>query len=355
MFGERLLRARSSNGLSMKDLANQVGLSANMIKKYEHGDSLPSSDILLKLAKALNLRVEYFFRPVKISLGQIEYRKKANASQKQLQCIKNDVLDQVERWFDLSNQWPVFPVPNFSLPTCVPNLIQSLDEIEQLADNLRQEWQLGFDHITDLIDLLESRGILVVVSNAVADGSVDGLQMHANHKPILVVSGHVSGDRQRFTLAHELAHLLIHGHLAENIDEEKACHRFASAFLLPAIALHQRLGNRRHNIELQELYLLKHEFGISMSACAYRAKELGIINESLHKRIMIKFSKNKWRQQEPGEAYPQEKTTFFRQLVFRALAEEIVSDSKAAELLGISLIELRQVRKLELLNAAFNQ
>lgn len=58
---------------------------------------------------------------------------------------------------------------------------------------------------------------------------------------------------------------------------------------------------------------------------------------------------------EPSDAYPHEKTTLFYQLVFRALAEEIVSDSKAAELLGLSLLQLRQARKLELLDAAFNQ
>lgn len=355
MFGERLLRARSAAGLSMKVLADQIGLSANMIKKYEHGESMPASDTLLKLAKALNVRVEYFFRPVKVSLGEVEYRKKASASKKQLDRIKGDVLSQVERWLDLSNQWPTFPISDFSLPDCVPERINHIDDMEGLADNLREEWQLGFDHITDLIDLLESHGILVVVSDAMDDGSVDGLQAQVDGKQVVVVSGHASGDRQRFTLAHELAHLLIHERLAEDIDEEKACHRFASAFLLPASALRQHLGDERHNIEPQELYFLKHEFGISMGACAYRAKQLRIISENLYQRLVISFSKKGWRKLEPGDAYPNEKTTLFYQLVFRALAEEIVSDSKAAELLGLSLLQLRQARKLELLDAAFNQ
>ena len=74
MFGERLLRARTAAGLSMQALAQAVGLSANMIKKYEHGVSMPSSDSLLKLAKALSVRVEYFFRPVTVQLSNIEYR-----------------------------------------------------------------------------------------------------------------------------------------------------------------------------------------------------------------------------------------------------------------------------------------
>ncbi len=355
MFSERLLRARSAAGLSMQALAKAVGLSANMIKKYEHGDSLPSSDSLLKLAKALSVRVEYFFRPVTVELSQIEYRKRANATKSVLGQVQADVLEQVERWIDLENQWPVFPVPNFEIPACVPSEIQSLDDVDLLAYALRNEWDLGFDRISNLIDLLESHGILVVVTNAVQDGTIDGLQAHANEKPILVVSAHASGDRQRFTLAHELGHLLVHNRLAEDIDEEKACNRFASCFLLPEASLRKQFGDRRNNIELQELYLLKNEFGISMAACLYRAKEVGIIKESLYKSWQIRFSKSGWKKLEPGKPYPVEKTSLFEQLVYHALAENIISDSKAAELLDMSLIRFRQTRKLELLDAASHQ
>lgn len=355
MFGERLLRARTAAGLSMQALAQAVGLSANMIKKYEHGVSMPSSDSLLKLAKALSVRVEYFFRPVTVQLSNIEYRKRANTSKGLLGRVHADVLEQVERWIDLENQWPVFPVPKYEIPQCVPSIIQSLDDVDRLADALRNEWALGFDRISDLIDLLEQHGILVVVTGSVEDGTIDGLQAHANDKPVLVVSAHASGDRQRFTLAHELGHLLMHGRLAEGIDEEKACNRFASCFLLPEVSLRKQLGNSRSNIELQELYLLKHEFGISMLACLYRAKEAGIIKESLYKSYLIRFSKHGWRKVEPGEPYPVEKTSFFEQLVYYALAENIISDSKAAELLGMSLMRFRQTRKLELLDAASHQ
>jgi Zn-dependent peptidase ImmA (M78 family)/DNA-binding XRE family transcriptional regulator len=355
MFSERLVRARSAAGLSMQALAKSVGLSANMIKKYEHGDSMPSSDSLLKLAKALSVRVEYFFRPVTVELSQIEYRKRANATKSVLGRVQADVLEQVERWIDLENQWPVFPVPKYERPKCVPSIIQSLDEADQLAYDLRNEWALGFDRISDLIDLLEQNGILVVVTGAVQNRTIDGLQAHANNKPVLVVSAHATGDRQRFTLAHELGHLLLHDRLADGIDEEKACNRFASCFLLPEVSLRKQLGDRRNNIELQELYLLKHEFGISMAACLYRAKEVSIIKESLYKSYVIRFSQQGWKKLEPGEAYPVEKTSLFEQLVYHALAENIISDSKAAELLGMSLMRFRQTRKLELLDAASNQ
>ena len=78
---------------------------------------------------------------------------------------------------------------------------------------------------------------------------------------VWVVSTHSSGDRQRFTLAHELGHLVLHGRLAEGIDEEKACNQFAGAFLLPKSGVLQHLGTFRRHLELQELFLLKVIFG----------------------------------------------------------------------------------------------
>lgn len=101
----------------------------------------------------------------------------------------------------------------------------------------------------------------------------------------------MAGGRQRFTLAHELGHLLLHGRLTDGLDEERACHRFASAFLLPAESLRCQLGNTRHNLEPRELYLLKHEFGLSMQSCLYRATDLDIISEKLRDRMFMIFSK----------------------------------------------------------------
>lgn len=75
MIGERLKRARAASGLSMQGLGKAVGVSANMIKKYEHDLSMPSSGILIKISKALGVRSEYFFRPIQVALSGVEYRK----------------------------------------------------------------------------------------------------------------------------------------------------------------------------------------------------------------------------------------------------------------------------------------
>ncbi|WP_313049281.1 helix-turn-helix domain-containing protein [Pseudomonas soli] len=355
MIGERLKRARAAAGLSMQALGEQVGVSANMIKKYEHDQSIPSSGVLVRLCKALSVRAEYFFRPAKVELAGVEYRKRCSTPKAILKRIEADVLDQAERWQELINLWPDYPVQAFSAPAGLPAQLESLQAVDNLADQVRQLWGLGSSPIPDLIDVLETHGILVIITQVDAQAKFDGLQASVAGQPVIVVSADWPGDRQRFTLAHELGHLLMHGRLAEGLDEEKACNRFASALLVPASAMRQHLGNKRHMLEVRELYLLKAEFGLSMQGCLYRAGDLEIIPQAVRERLFMVFVKQGWRKQEPGSAYRQETTRLFQQLVYRALGEGILSESKAAELLGMTIYQFHQARKLELLDAAAHQ
>lgn len=351
MIGKRLKRARAASGLSMKALGMKANVSANMIKKYEHDISMPSSGVMIKISKALGVRTEYFFRPTKVELSQVEYRKRANTPKGILKRIEADVLDQAERWQELTNLWPNFPLPSFYSPDSLPEHFNTLKAVDEAANIVREAWQLGLNPIADLIDTLERHGILVIVTGVDENAKFDGLQTSISGKPVVVVSANWPGDRQRFTLAHELGHLLLHDRLSDQLDEEKACNRFASAFLVPAQSMRQQLGNERHYIEPKEFDLLKKEYGLSMQGCLYRAADLNIISDQLRQKMFIQFSKNGWRKQEPGEPYPKETTLLFQQLVYRALGEGIISESKAAELLALPLMRFHQDRKLESLDA----
>ncbi|GAA5524704.1 hypothetical protein Maes01_01261 [Microbulbifer aestuariivivens] len=357
MFSERLMRARKAAGLSMSALATEVGVSANAIKKYEHGETMPTSANLLKLAKALGVRTEYFFRPLKVDLQGVEYRKRANTPQKLLDQINGDVMDQAERWTELLDLYPdsVEPVPPFCLPDGLPDQVTSFEQIEDIAILMRSAWALGLNPIPELIDTLESKGIMIISTDIEAKKKFDGLAGTIDSTPVVVISSHHPGDRQRFTLAHELGHLVLSGRLSEGLDEEKACNHFAGAFLLPKPALLQHLGDRRGAIEPRELFMLKHEFGVSMMAILVRVGQCGIISESLQKRYYMTFSKRGWRTQEPGQAYPQEETNLFKQLVYRALGEGYIGEPKAAELIGMSLSSFHKERKLGVSDAASHQ
>lgn len=350
MIGERLKRARSAASLSMRALAAEVGVSQAAIKKYEHDQIMPSSKVLLSLSKALSVRTEYFFRPSKVTLEGVEFRKRSNTPKGVLSRLTADVLDQSERWIELRNLWPNLPVSEFLEVESIGK-IEKLDDVEQAAVEVRREWKLGLDPISDLIGLLESKGILVIITESAHADKFDGLQATVEGIPVVVVSSSWPGCRQRFTLAHELGHMMLHDKLDENVDEEKACNRFAGSFLLPKDSVISQIGESRKKVDWKELYFLKHEYGLSMQAALYRCKDLGIINESQHRSMSIDFSAKGWRSKEPGEPYPTETTQYFEQLVYRGAGEMILSDSKAAELLKMSVVEFRKSRQMQCLDA----
>ncbi|NVD73656.1 helix-turn-helix domain-containing protein [Duganella sp. BJB1802] len=347
MFSVRLHRARKAAGLSLRDLGERVGVSHAAIKKYEDGVAMPSSDILLGLSRALNVRTEYFFRPEPVTLEGIEYRKRSSLPKKRLDAITHEVMDQIERRIELENLFPHSPVKVFSAVGELPDSIGGMDEIETVAECIRKAWDLGFDPIPDLIDILETNGVRVFMVEAGADFKFDGLAARVDGMPIVVVGRHWPGDRQRFTLAHELGHLMLEGRLSEGLDEELACNRFAGAFLFPRPFVLQELGEHRNAIELKELGLLKDEFGLSMSGVLHRAQDLGVVSPAYRAEQTKLFRLKGWHVKEPGRECPAETPRIFEQLVFHALAEEYIGESKAAELMNMPLQKFRRVRSLE--------
>ena len=346
VFAKRLKQLREMRGLSMKALGEAIGVSANMVKKYEHGQSMPSGQTLARLANALDVTLEQLFRPFVYTFEGARFRKRANLSAKAFRRIQGELADQIERWMMLRTWWPgEFPLAPFAEVGGLPERIDSLEDIEQVADTVRRAWALGTNPIPDLTDTLEMQGILVVQTRMDADGRFDGLQAWADDYPVVAVSALWPGDRQRFTLAHELGHLLLDTRL-DGVDMEQTANRFAGAFLLPRDELVRHLGEKRAHIEPRELYLLKREFGLSMAAVAYRAKDTGIIDQTAFARLMRLFRANGWHRQEPGTPCQPEQPRLFEQLVFRLLADGGISPSKAAELLGIDAHRLEQLRQL---------
>jgi Zn-dependent peptidase ImmA (M78 family) len=197
-------------------------------------------------------------------------------------------------------------------------------------------WCLGDDPIADLTATFEERGLLVITAPDPSGGRFDGLSAHIGALPVLVVGERWPGDRQRFTLAHELGHLILGDTLPEGLHVEQACNRFAGAFLAPQAAVRRALGARRHQLHPQELASLKAEFGLSMRAWIFRAANLHIIPEHTATRLHQQFTRNNWHRQEPGPPLPPETPTLHNRLVLRALAEDLIGESKAAELCGMS-------------------
>lgn len=357
MIGDRIRQARQASGLSLRALAQKAGISAMAISKYENNQSIPSSGVLLALAAALGVRSEYFFRQVEdVELDNVSHREHHLLPEKEEKKVLADVKEQLERWLTLDEVIPAPWSTPFSLPEGISNRISDYDDIEEVAITVRRHWNLGLGPIPDLIDALESRGIKVLITRYDGHKHFNGLSAKIKGAPVVVVGKTWTGDRQRFTLTHELGHLVLHGRLNEDLDEEKACHRFAGAFLVPKPKVLECLGEQRTWLEPRELYLLKHEWGLSMQAWSFRAKELGITNATTHSRIWREYM-GKWKKAavEPGDPYPAEEARLFPQTVYRALAEDLISESKAAELLGMSVHDFHANRKMESPNDVADQ
>ena len=177
--------------------------------------------------------------------------------------------------------------------------------------------------------------------------NIDGLTARVRREErsvasVIVVNQGDWGERQRFTVAHELGHMVLD--VVPKIDDEKAAHRFASAFLMPAETLRAEIGKHRKSMGWSELFDLKRIFGVSVQALTYRCKDLGIFGNSLFRLLFNEFTRRGWRSppyKEPW-AMPGEQPMRFKRLCFRALAEEAISEAKAAELLGHSVHELNR-------------
>jgi Zn-dependent peptidase ImmA (M78 family)/DNA-binding XRE family transcriptional regulator len=325
-IGQRIKQARRSNKLSLRDLAGQAEISPMAISKYERDQDIPSSGVLLRLSEALGVKIDFFFRPMTTEVRLEAFRKHAALGVKEQKAIQMRIQDWVERYLEVESLFPD-EQRAISLPVQVVN---SFEQVEIAALELRQEWNLGVDPIENMIQLLEDQGIKVGLVSGFEH--FDACTFMADRAPVIVSKADLSGDRQRFNLGHELGHLVLN--VQGDLNPESACHRFVGAFLAPAQVTRFELGSNRTALDMNELFLLKHKYGLSMQAWIFRAKDLGIISPGIATRLFGRFRANNWHRKEPGNPFPIEKPRRMERLIYRALAEDLFSRSRAQELLG---------------------
>jgi Zn-dependent peptidase ImmA (M78 family) len=340
MIGARLKLARAAAGLSLRELEAglQALVTAQAIGKYERDEMMPSSSVLIALARTLKVTEEYLLNPADIDLVGVEFRKKKLTSVRETAEVQARILSEVERYLEIEQILAVNTPEVF--PSKVRSRVTSVEEVDDAAKALRKLWHLGDDAIPNLCEFLEEKGIKICAI-ALPD-NVSGVQATVKSAdgagvPVIVVNASDPGERQRFTVAHELGHLYLD--IPKQRDPEPLCHRFAGAFLVPAEMLQKEVGNYRHAISVRELFQLKQLFGVSAQAIAYRCKDLGIINQPTFSGVFKVFGIKKWRRNEPNPL-PKERPSRFERLCIRALAEDVISEARASELLRKTVREV---------------
>lgn len=339
-FHDRLRLARLRAGLSMAALGGALDapISAQAVNKFEKGEMMPSSSTLLGLAKVLAVSLDFLMSGEVVSLQGVEFRKRASVTEREKALVESEVIDHVERYMSIEHILNL-PEKGSPLDTIRPVTLPSIEAAEDLAARLRKEWDLGHEPIPSVTAVLEEKEVRVIEIEG-PDGFF-GLTCRVNrpgNKPPIpvVVRRHVNVERNRFTLAHELAHAVIEG-TAEG-KPEKAMDRFAGAFLVPADHLKKEAGAHRTALGYEELVQMKRLYGVSMWALLMRLEQVGIMSDTQLKGL-YRTPARAWLKTEPepleegGDIGKLERPRRFESYVYRALAEKLIPTVKAATLL----------------------
>ena len=349
MFGQRLKLARRKAGLTLQDLADRVDpkVSLQAISKYETGKMMPSSAVLVGLAKALDVSIDFLMGGQVSDLEHIEFRKRSETSAQERAMAEAVVVDRLEQYLAVEDILAFEPPPDaFEGLRC--DGIQTREQIEAKADEVRTAWNLGFDPIPSMCALLEDKGIKVLEEDL--PENINGLAGHARRhdKPdveVIVVSRHATVERKRFTLAHELAHRVIRSTDSDSIKLEPAMNHFAGAFLAPREHLIEEAGRDRLGTTYHEIIRLKRTYGVSAAAMLMRLQHVGILPKAAVRQAFQTFARS-WRKTEPkpiSKGFADlEKPFRYKSLVWRALGDELISPMRGAQLLRKSLEDIEE-------------
>jgi Zn-dependent peptidase ImmA (M78 family)/transcriptional regulator with XRE-family HTH domain len=333
MIAMRLRQARLSAGLTLDEVSARLGASGHpltkaALSKYETGKSIPRQSTLLALARTLGVRADFFVREPTAKVEWRAFRKHVGLTRSLQAQVQASVALIVEGhvWLEEMLQ----PGQRHRFPR--PYKVTTLEDAEAAADSLRKYWRLAETPIESVTQTIEDNGGIAVCSPD-ASPDFDGLSGWVNNKfPVLVSSDRPSIDRRRYNFAHELGHLAMDCSGLPEQQEEKLANRFAAAFLVPAPVAKRELGEKRQKVSMEELMLLKQKYGLSMQAWAHRAHELGIIDGQTYKQLREQFDANGWRKQEPVMFIGSEEPVRLKLLTLRALAEGVITPSRAEEL-----------------------
>ena len=334
--GQLLTLARQVRKFSQKDLVERLGgsLSQATLSKIEHGLVQPQGEIADAIAAALKLKRSFFFDDVYVRQPMMSYHRK----RQKLSARDEDAVHAVaevyrinlRKCLDAVEIEPTLPV----LPCIDPD--EYSGEIEQIAGVIRQRWGLPRGPVRNLSKLAEDAGVILIPFDF-GSPLIDGFcQFGSEGLPSFVfLNTGQPIDRYRFSLAHELAHLVMHR--TPNPDQEREANRFASEFLMPT----REIKADFENLSLSRFMDMKLYWGVSMGALVYKAWQVGKLSDRMYKYYVIEMSKRGWKRQEPVEVRGFEETPSTLQSIVQAHVGELgFGIDGLAELFGLESDEL---------------
>lgn len=346
-LGDRIRRLRLALGLTQNELAARGSVAAGTISMIENGLQEPDASSLRALAEVLDCTPEYLQALHAPAFDKPKLRAYADASQRAVDRTLFDSIAAVEA-IHTAGLRPL----ELRLPVYDGDL--SDDEgIDRIAADVRTAAGLrSNDVIPNVIRAAERLGCVVLPLDGELGRhwgmslTVDGLPVIRVTRPSHDPEFDIPGDRQRFTVAHELGHLVLHAHLgqpaapAEAAAMEREANRFAAAFLVPGDAALSDLRDAGGRVTLGTLGTLKQKWGYSIKAFVFRFKELGVIDDAQARSLYKQISARRWNKDEPFRPGTENAVWFAK-----ALEERFGNPSSAGQLAATAGLGVRYVER----------
>jgi Zn-dependent peptidase ImmA (M78 family)/transcriptional regulator with XRE-family HTH domain len=324
-FNPKMLTlARESRGLSQLELSEETKIQQSILSKLEQGFRQMDEETLVILSKVLDYPESFFYQNVIPYPPNGQFRKRLSVPAKILSTAEAQMNIYRANIQALLNSVEL-PPKNF------PVVNYENNEPAKIARQLRAYWRVPNGPINNLTELLESKGIIVIHCDFKTD-KIDGRSMTTEDgHPILFINKDFPGDRQRLTLAHELAHVVLHT-TPQNVferDIEDEAFEFGSEFLMPRNEILSQVAGK---VTIQLLGDMKRYWKVSMQAILFWSHKIGALNDNQAKYIWTQFASKGMRKEEPI-VIPKEIPTLTQELIQAHLNDLEYSQEQLALLL----------------------
>ncbi len=323
MNPEMLAVAREARGMTQSELAERSGVPQGTISKAEHGLATLSDERLRALAEALGFPLDVFRWDDEVhgfGSSSFYHRKQKSLPQARLREIQATFNLHRIRARRLSQGLDIIAKHRFQ-----PLDIDDYGTPDEAARAVRAMWNVPMGPVKDLCRLIENAGGVVVRTDLGTNKISAISQWLSGERPIFVTNAASPADRERFTLAHEIAHVLLHETPRDEKEGETEADRFASELLMPAADISPQLAG---GIDLARAAQLKPYWRVAMSALIRRAKDLGFITEGRYKSLSVQMSQKGWRTREPVQI-ERDRPRFLDQVIKARLASGYTVDELA--------------------------
>jgi Zn-dependent peptidase ImmA (M78 family)/DNA-binding XRE family transcriptional regulator len=357
-----LRRIRKLKNLSQQELADMADISRNAYRNIETGTSLPRGSNLSALARALGVSVFVLTEEIP-QLQSLRFRT-LHALSGQQRAEKEQIAADVAIW--LRNFNDLEEMLDSRRPYIFEERTFVGAEPKVAAAEARKMLALENDQcIADICELLEGAGIKLFLMHSSLERYFGLSVSTADGGPAIAVNTDESIpiERQIFTAAHELGHLLLHSesYKADQAEEDKQqeaeASLFASHFLMPDHRFKQVWSDSRGSDWVQSVLHTKRIFRVSYKTVLFRLIEEGATDRSVYERFSIAFNNLYGKplkfKEEPDTYVAQsdepsqlQKPDFISdrlsRLVMEALQRDLITASRAAEILGMSVSKVRE-------------